>query len=292
MSRRHVIVSLIVAFAGMTTLARGANVNDFLDFSLRTGDTVLMPGRLYVPSDALNDPNRPRPLILFLHGGSGRGQNNLNQLNQDIDLVLAEAKRRGAFLLAPQAPQNWRPWTTTDRTMALIDDALQAFNVDANRLYLTGYSSGGGGTWNILSRYPGRFAAAVPVAPVSSEGDFVPARLVGQPIMAFHARNDGVAPVQTTRDIITSILSAAHEPLPAYPSLRSGADFAFVNPALDFHYFEPATGDHSVLFNVYDKPLLYDWMFAHSLMPEPGGAALMLTAIMIFSKIARRTPSH
>jgi hypothetical protein len=107
--------------------------------------------------------------------------------------------------------------------------------------------------------------------------------------MAFHARNDGVAPVQTTRNIITSILSAAHEPLPAYPALQSEADFAFVNPEFDFNYFEPATGDHSVLFSVYNKPLLYDWMFAHSLVPEPSGVALWLAAIVILPKIGRRT---
>jgi predicted peptidase len=264
-------------------------VNEFLDVTWRSGSTVLLPGRLYVPPESQIDPTHPRPLIVFLHGGSGRGENNLNQLNQDIDLVLAEAKRRGAFLLAPQAPLNWRPRLVTDRAVVMLSQVLTNYNGDANRVYLTGYSSGGGGTWNMLSRYPNRFAAAVPVAPVSAEPDFVPANLVGQPIMAFHARNDGVAPVQTTRNIITSILSAAHEPLPAYPALQSEADFAFVNPEFDFNYFEPATGDHSVLFSVYNKPLLYDWMFAHSLVPEPSGVALWLAAIVILPKIGRRT---
>jgi len=272
-------------------MAQGANVNEFIDFSLRSGATVLLPGRLYVPPEAQADPSQPRPLIVFLHGGGDAGTNNVAQLNQNIDDLFAEAKRRGAFLLAPQAPLNWRPRTVTDRAVAMMDKALQDYNVDANRLYLTGYSSGGGGTWNMLSRYPDRFAAAVPVAPVSTEPDFAPANLVGQPIMTFHARNDGIAPVQTTRNVINSILYAAHKMLPAYPTLQNPAEFIFSAPDLDLHYVEPAVGDHSVLFSVYDRPALYDWLFAHSLVPEPSGAGLLLVAAIILPKITRRVPS-
>jgi predicted peptidase len=275
----------------MTPSAQGANVDEFLDISLRSGATVLLPGRLYVPPEALTDPAQPRPLVVFLHGGGDAGANNVAQLNQNIDDLFAEAKRRGAFLLAPQAPLNWRPRTVTDRALSMIDKALADYNVDVNRIYLTGYSSGGGGTWNILSRYPDRFAAAVPVAPVSTEPDFTPANLVGRPIMAFHARNDGVAPVETTRNVINSILNAARQPLPAYPSVRSPAEFVHSVSDLDFHYIEPAVGDHSVLFDVYKRPALYDWLFAHSL-PEPGGAGLFLAALLFFPKIFSRAPSY
>jgi predicted peptidase len=292
MPHRHVLASCLVAVAGMTTWARGANVNEFLDFSLRRGVTVLMPGRLYVPPEAQTDPSQPRPLIVFLHGGGDAGTNNVAQLNQNIDDLFAEARRRGAFLLAPQAPLNWRPRTVTDQAMAMLNNALADYNVDARRIYLSGYSSGGGGTWNMLSRYPNRFAAAVPVAPVSTEPDFTPANLVGQPLMAFHARNDGVASVQTTRNVINSILNAARRPLPVYPSLQNPAEFIHSVSDLDFHFVEPAVGDHSVLFDVYRRPALYDWLFAHSLVPEPTCAGLLLTAIVFFPKISRRTPSH
>ena len=100
--------------------------------------------------------------------------------------------------------------------MTMIDRSFVDYNVDVERLYLTGYSSGGGGVWNMLSRYPERFAAAVPVAPVSAEPDFVPANLVGQPIAAFHARDDAIAPVSTTRNIINRILSGRE---PAFASI-------------------------------------------------------------------------
>jgi predicted peptidase len=231
-----------------------------------------------------------RPLVVFLHGGGEAGTDNLKQMHPNIDFLFAEAKRRGAFLLAPQAPLNWRPRSVTDSVMTLVDRSLVDFNVDPDRLYLTGYSSGGGGTWNMLSRYPGRFAASVPVAPVSAEPDFTAANLVGQPIAAFHARDDTVAPVGVTRNIINSVLTAAGEPLPTYPP--AGGDNLFMNiPEIDFSYIETTLGGHSVHFAVYDTPQLYDWMFSHGRpIPEPGAlviALIGLTAVVICSRRRR-----
>jgi predicted peptidase len=166
--------------------------------------------------------------------------------------------------------------------MKMVDRALIDYNVDGTRLYLSGYSSGGGGTWNMLSRYPRRFAAAVPVSPVSAEPDFIPANLVGQPIAAFHARNDSVAPVTTTRDVINRILTAAHRPLPTYPG-ATAPDFNFSIPDLDLNYTEPASGDHSVLFAVYNQPQLYNWLFSHArLAPEPGAAFVAAQGLLFF----------
>jgi len=284
-SRLAACVCVVLSACLVTRAAPAANVNEFLDFSLRSGPSMLLPGRLYVPPEALSDPATLRPLVVFLHGGGGRGTNNVAQLNQDIDQLFAEVKRRAAFLYAPQAPLNWRPRAVTDRVITMLDRAAAEYNVDPNRLYLTGYSSGGGGTWNMLSRYPDRFAAAAPVAPVSAEPDFVPANLVGQPIMAFHARNDAVASVITTRNVINRILAAGQHPTPAYPG-AAAPDFSFSAADLDLHYIEPAGGGHSVLFSVYNRPELYDWMFAHSLVPEPGAARLMLLGAAL--SLARR----
>jgi predicted peptidase len=278
------------AFLSIET-SHAANVNEFLDYSLKSGGTTLLPGRLFVPPEAIANPEVERPLIVWLHGGGDRGTNNLNQIRWDVDLLFAEAKRRGAFLLAPQAPLNWRAKTITDRVMTMLDRATSEFNVDAQRLYLTGYSSGGGGTWNMLSRYPDRFAAAVAVAPVSAEPDFNPAKLVGRSIAVFHARNDSVAPVATTRSIVNRILTAAGHALPTYLS-ASDTHFYFEAPDLDFYYVEPADGDHSVHFTVYNTAPMYDWMFSHGVaLPEPGGLSIVLTLGAFFTKIRRTAPS-
>jgi len=255
--------------------------SDFVDFSLRSGDSTLMPGRLYVPPEATGGFATPRPLIVFLHGGGGAGTDNMHQLNQDIADLASEAERRGAFLYAPQAPLNWRPRSITDYVMTMVDRALVDYDVDPTRLYLSGYSSGGGGTWNMLSRYPERFGAAVPVSPVSAEPDFVPANLIGEPIAVFHARNDSIAPVTTTRDIINRILIAANRPVPTYPT-ATAPDFTYSVADLDLNYIEPASGDHSVLFSVYKQPRLYDWLFAHATLPEPStGVLLLIGAVFI-----------
>ena len=270
-----ILFVLLVAGAlfGAAT-GRAANVNEFLDYSLKSGATTLLPGRLYVPPEAVANPDIERPLIVWLHGGGDAGTNNVNQVRWDVDLLFAEAKRRGAFLLAPQAQLNWRPKTITDRVMTMLDRAASEFNVDAERLYLTGYSSGGGGTWNMLSRYPDRFAAALAVAPGSAEPDFKPANLVGQSLAVFHARNDSVAPIGTTRSTVNRVLTAAGHALPTYPS-PTDTHFFFEAPDLDFYYVEPADGDHSVHFTVYNTAQVYDWMFSHG-VPEPGGLSLML----------------
>jgi len=284
---------VIVCSLFLLSEAQGADVSEFMDFSLRTPrGQVVMPARLYVPPAAIADPITKRPLIVWLHGGGDAGSNNLNQIRWDVDFLFAEAKRRGAFLLAPQAPLNWRPKSVTDNVVSLLNLATNHFNVDPDRLYLTGYSSGGGGTWNMLSRYPDTFAAGMPVAPVSAEPDFNPANLVGQAISVFHARNDTVAPVQTTRNVINSIMSAAGHALPAYPS-PAGDHFGFAAPELDFWYFEPYNGDHSVHFNVYgSNPVIYDWMFSHSLAaPEPASLAMASLAMISIGGLARRRRS-
>jgi predicted peptidase len=282
MHQRNLIFGCFLALAAsFPSGASAINVADFIDYSLRDANSqVLLPGRLYVPPEAMINLAAPRPFIVFLHGGGAAGTDNTRQVNQDIEQLAIEAERRGAFLLAPQAPLNWRPKLITDRVMTMIDRALVDHNVDGTRLYLTGYSSGGGGTWNMLSRYPERFVAAVPVAPVSAEPDFLPANLVGQSIAAFHARNDSVASVSTTRNVINRILMAANQPLPSYPG-GAAPDFTFSVAELDLHYIEPASGDHSVLFSVYNRPQLYDWLFAHTTaVPEPGSAVLLLIGAM------------
>src|SRR5215218_6802593 len=107
---------LLFAGAGMA-----ANVADFVDFSLRNASNqVILPGRLYVPPEAASDPATPRPFILFMHGGGEAGTNNLAQINGNIDNLLAEAKRRGAFLYAPQSTGAWSTTTLTTNVMTMI----------------------------------------------------------------------------------------------------------------------------------------------------------------------------
>ena len=78
-----------------------------------------------------------------------------------IDAMVDEAKQRGAFIYAPQATSTWSSTTITSQVMTMIDRAINTLNADTHRIYITGYSQGSHGTWMLLSRYDGRFAAAV-----------------------------------------------------------------------------------------------------------------------------------
>ena len=241
----------------------GAKTAAFSNFSLVTDGKVVLPGLLYVPPEAKFDPDVRRPLILFLHGGGEKGTNNKSQVNINIDNLLTEAKRRGVYLYAPQSPGDWDDRGITDQVVTMIDRAIAEHKVDKSRVYVTGLSSGGCGTWNMLSRYPDRFAAGIPICAGNPDKDFVPARLVDRAVFVFHSRDDKGAPAATTEQLVNSILTAAHETLPTYPPAGSLKLYTLPASKIDLNYMEFPTGGHSIWGAVYGAPEVYDWLFAH-----------------------------
>jgi predicted peptidase len=268
-------------------LTYAANVNDFVNFSLTGSSGVLLPGRLYVPPSAVTNPATMRPLIVFLHGAGESGVNNTAQVNVNIDNLLAEAKRREAFLFAPQTSAGWTSATMTDRVMTMVDRALADYPVDPARLYATGLSMGGGGTWNLMNRHGDRFAAAVPICAVGPGSDYVASRLVDDSIWAFHARNDATVGVGASRNMINSILAAGSLPAPTYP-ISAAPDFDFVSSTLDLRYREYRLGGHGIWGTVYNTPAMYDWLFAHSTVPEPSSLAALAPAAALLLTVRRR----
>jgi predicted peptidase len=204
----------LLAILSPSQSALAAKTADFDDFSLVSDGKVVLPGLLYIPPEAKSDPSVRRPLILFLHGGGEKGTNNRSQVNVNIDNLLAEAKRRGVYLYAPQSPDGWDSRELTDQVMTMVDRAIAQHKVDKSRIYVTGLSSGGCGTWNMLNRYPDRFAAGIPICSGSPDSDFVPDRLIDHAIYIFHSRDDHGAPAGTTEQLVNSILTAAHKTLP------------------------------------------------------------------------------
>lgn len=269
----------IFLLALITTISssQAADVADFLDFS-RTG----LPGRLYVPPEAA-DLSEPRPLILFLHGAGETGTSNTAQINGNIDNLLQGAKDRGAFLYAPQATtRTWGDVTRSTNVMAMIDEALGTYNIDADRLYVTGLSMGGGGAWNMLNRFDDRFAAGLPIAAVSPSGDFSGANLVGKPAWAFHARNDTTVPSQASRSVVAQVLSAASAAPVTFPtSAQPFSTLLYTNDHVGLNFTEWPRGGHGIWGPVYDLPEVYDWMFSKTLTsPAPispigGGQVIM-----------------
>lgn len=207
---------------------RKSIADKFLSFTYGT-----MPYRLYVPENY--DPAKSYPLVLFLHGAGERGNDNEKQLLANDGAVIWAAPenqaKHPAFVLAPQARNvaDGGFGLTRDSTNKLIDlsrvfevseDLKKAYeilelvrneyNIDPDRLYSTGLSQGGFGTWNLNMLYPDLFAAMVPIA---GGGNPSMAHLLSdKPIWAFHAEDDAVIPVSYTRNIIAAIKDAGGNP--------------------------------------------------------------------------------
>lgn len=263
------LIGLALAFTGPH--ANAANPNEFLEYSANG-----LPGRLYVPPDAMQ-PTTPRPLVVFLHGAGEIGSNNVTQVNGNIDNLFDEVKDRGAFLYAPQASGSWASVSRTSLVMDMVDQAIAAYSVDPNRIYVTGLSMGGGGTWNMLSRHSERIAAGVPIAAISPSADFQPSNLIGLPTWAFHSRSDNVVPEQATREVINRILVSAGKPAEPFPPSRMTLEL--FDEDVNLRYTEWPTGGHGIWGRVYADTQLRDWMFSQSLtIPEPCTIVLALWA--------------
>ena len=300
---------LVLCCVGLPRHTSAINVADFADYSLRNASNqILLRGRLFTPPESQVPGAAPRPLIINLHGSGGNGTDNSTQLGFISDMMVDEAKQHGAFIYAPQATSTWSSTTITSQVMTMIDRAISTLNADTHRIYITGYSQGSHGTWTLLSRYDGRFAAAVPISGGTVQSDFVPSRLIDTPIFAFQARDDVTTPVTQMRNVINRILAADHQPAPAYLSSTDTRDFLMTNsslpwhqafstelqqypeiaqffitdPKMDYVYFEGATGGHTGMLWALSTPEVYDWMFSHTTaVPEPNTTICVMTAMFL-----------
>ena len=165
-------------------------------------------------------------LIIFLHGAGERGMDNSSHLKVGLPNLIKTFNKQGLknyVIFAPQCPTNERwvdvDWTASSHIMKpeahwpmtsalnVIDSLVGAIkNLDDKRIYVTGLSMGGYGTWEMLQRRPGFFAAAIPIC---GGGDKLQAsNLTKIPIWAFHGTKDKAVPVIRTTDMYQSIKTA------------------------------------------------------------------------------------
>ncbi len=166
-------------------------------------------------------PGKKYPLILFLHGAGERGDDNLVTLKHAAkDFADIERRKKyPCYVVVPQCPKEQK-WSDVDWSKAsseqpktasqslqsakeLIDEMVETAGVDKNKIYITGLSMGGYGTWDAIARYEGFFAAA---APVCGGGD---PKMVGKfarlPIWCFHGEADPVVKVLRSREMIDAL---------------------------------------------------------------------------------------
>lgn len=218
-----------------------------------------LPYRLLVPPDY--DKTKKYPLIVFFHGAGERGTDNQAQLKfapTDVFKIDAFQKAHPCFILAAQCPPNDR-WVEMDwglmsgvrptepsPPMKLALKALDAvegeFNIDRDRVYVAGLSMGGFATWDLVTRFPDRFAAGVPCCGGGDENT-VTAEVAKVPVWAFHSSDDGVVHVERTRNMIEAMKKAGGSP----------------------KYTEYTGLGHGSWGKAFSEPGLYDWLFAQSL---------------------------
>lgn len=201
---------------------------------------------LFVPS--MRKENEKLPVVLCLHGRGG---------NTEAPLVLNQSAmqtKHPCIIMAPGVDGAKERWVGSSRDknqqravmpelIEALDAVLKEHNGDARRVYITGQSMGGVGTWGLIAAHPQRFAAAVPICGFWKPDDAEKMKSV--PIWAFHGADDSTVPVAGSRGMIAALKSAGT--MPKYTEF-------------------PGVG-HGSWSKAYATTEMWDWMFEQSL-PE------------------------
>ncbi len=173
---------------------------------------------LYVPPQY--DGSEAFPLITFLHGSGECGSDGLKSAVVGIgSAAMLQADEWRTLILIPQKPETRQRWEELDKViMAMSAETEKRFKVDKERLYLTGLSQGGYGSWALAAKYPDYWAA---VAPVCGGGDPKNAAILAKiPIWAFHGDKDEAVPLKRSEEMIDAIKAAGGSPkLTVYPGV-------------------------------------------------------------------------
>jgi predicted peptidase len=191
---------------------------------------------LFLPKGYDADTSKRWPLMLFLHG-AGESGDDLEKVKMHGPPKLVASKPDFPFIVvSPQSPgRGWNP----DTLNALLDDLSGTLRVDPDRVYLTGLSMGGFGTWALAASNPGRFAAIAPICGGGNPRDA--SKIKGLPIWVFHGAKDPVVPLSASKSMVDALEAA-------------GA------PEVKFTVY-PEAG-HDSWTETYNNPELYDWLLS------------------------------
>jgi predicted peptidase len=215
-----------------------------------------MPYRLFRPK-----ASGKLPLVVYLHGSGGKGDDNLKQLGLGnifgtrVWLLPQNQKAFPCYVLAPQSDRGWvrydpakldkgiyeivpGPGQGAQMVLEVIDTLNHEFSIDQQRIYVMGQSMGGAGTWNMIASRPKFFAAAVTCCGSISKDDGTAS--IDTPLWNFHGGSDQTVPISISRERIAARRKAGGHPL----------------------YTEYAGVDHNVWEWAFTEPELPKWLFA------------------------------
>lgn len=195
-------------------------------------------------------------VLLFLHGAGERGDDNDKQLVHGAAEVVewCSCNKEKVLLLFPQCPEGkqWvnTPWAELKHdlpeisvslklALEMLDKEIARVGGDLDRIYVSGISMGGYGTWDAISRYPEKFAAAFPVCGGADLAQ-VP-KLVSMPILTWHGDSDSVVPCSRTRDMVAALRAAGSSAV---------------------NYVELAGCDHNSWTPAFREEKSWQWLFS------------------------------
>jgi len=167
----------------------------------KTGDLIPLRYLVHVPPAAEKDKAKRWPTILFLHGAGERGD-DLELVKKHGPPKIVQTRKDFPFIvISPQCPRG--TWWSMPALNDLLDEVAARYPIDPDRIYLTGLSMGGFGSWALATEYPKRFAAVVPICGGGDRRDVE--RLKDVPIWVFHGGKDGVVPVERTEEMVEAL---------------------------------------------------------------------------------------
>jgi predicted peptidase len=213
---------------------------------------------LYTPPGYQAKGEKKWPLILFLHGAGERGTNLAKVAIHGPPKLVKQGKEFPFIIVSPQCPEG-EAWTN-DVLTNLLDHVIAKYAVDTNRIYLTGLSMGGFGTWALGIAQPQRFAA---IAPICGGGEKIRILLAdgkrkealkNLPVWAFHGAEDPTVLLEESERMVATLkkIGCREVKLTVYPKAQ-----------------------HDSWTETYNDPELYDWFRQHDLKAnaEKGKAA-------------------
>jgi predicted peptidase len=199
---------------------------------------------LFLPAGYDASSEKRWPLILFLHGAGERGTDIWLVAKHGPPKIDTTETNFPFIVVSPQCPPD-KIWSN-DLLLALLDEIEMKYAVDPHRVYLTGLSMGGFGTWNLALSHPERFAA---VAPICGGGEFITpylsdkSKLKRLPVWAFHGAKDPVVPLEESERMVSLLkkLGVAEVKFTVYPEAQ-----------------------HDCWTQTYANPELFAWFLQHS----------------------------
>ncbi|GAC1614192.1 MAG: hypothetical protein NVS4B7_06090 [Ktedonobacteraceae bacterium] len=193
---------------------------------------------LYLPKDYDFQQSKRWPLIFFLHGAGERGHNLDLVKTQGLPKKLQSQPDLPFIVVSPQCSLD-TSWSTDTLNIAL-DEILNEYTIDTDRLYVTGLSMGGFGTWHLAMAYPHRFAAIVPICG-GGDPDTV-CDIKHLPIWVFHGAKDTIVPLTYSEAMVETLK-------------KCGGNVRFTI----YPY-----ADHDSWTETYANPELYTWLLERS----------------------------